>query len=234
MRRWLIKALLVSVICGAIAVVFRQGLLPAWLTPLPRLDLAHPLPLIVDWQLAELRHDRVLCAEVISRPGIIKARRISDRPLRKGCGWVNAIGITEVGGAKIGAQRISCQAGAALALWVAYVVQPEAQRIFGERVASVENYGTYSCRNIVGNSLWQDRRSEHATANAVDISAFRLEDGTRISVLKDWQGGGKKAEFLRAAHRGACRYFRVSLSPDFNVAHADHFHFDRGNLWACH
>ncbi|MGI9478102.1 MAG: extensin family protein, partial [Hyphomicrobiaceae bacterium] len=31
----------------------------------------------------------------------------------------------------------------------------------------------------------------------------------------------------------ACHYFRVALSPAFNAAHRDHFHFDRGILWTC-
>lgn len=233
MRRWLIRILFAGVIIGAISLVFRQGLLPARLTPLPRLDLTNPLPFIVDWQLAELRYDRELCAETIATPGIIKARQIPDRPLKNGCGWVNAIRMSEAGGASIGVRRVSCQVGAGLSLWIKYVVQPAAQRIFRERVAKVENFGTYSCRNIVGNSLWQDRRSEHATANAIDISSFTLAGGDRISVLKHWRGGGKKAEFLRAIHSGACSYFRVALGPDFNAAHKDHFHFDRGILWTC-
>jgi len=233
MRRWLIRILFASVIVGAISLVFRQGLLPAHLTPLPRLDLANPLPLVVDWQLAELRYDRELCAETIATPGIIKARQIADRPLKNGCGWVNAIRMSEAGGASIGVGRVSCQVGAALALWVKYVVQPEAQRIFGERVSKIQNFGTYSCRNIIGNSLWRDRRSEHASANAIDISGFKLTGGERISVQKDWRGKGKKAEFLRAVHSGACSYYRVALGPNFNAAHKDHFHFDRGILWTC-
>ena len=233
MRWWIIRILLAGLVVGAISLVFRQGLLPAHLTPLPRLDLAHPMPLVVDWQIAELRYDRRLCREMIATPGVIKARPIPDRIRKNGCGWVNAVRMTEAGGASIGVSRASCQVAAAVALWVQYVVQPEAERIFGKRVAGISNMGTYSCRNIVGNSFWQDRRSEHATANAIDIAGFRLVGGDTISVLKHWQAGGKKAEFLRAVHNGACNYFRVALSPNFNAAHKDHFHFDRGSLWTC-
>jgi len=234
MRRAILRIFLLSLVLGAIALVFRQGLLPAHLTPLPRLDLENPLPLVVDWQLAELRYDRRLCRETIATRGMLTARQIPDRPLKKGCGWINAISMTSAGGASIGVNRVSCQAGAALALWVQYVVQPEAQRIFGQPVVSLQNFGTYSCRNIVGNSFWQDRRSEHASANAIDISGFKLANGDRISVQKHWRGNSPKARFLRAVHRGACNYFRVSLSPAFNAAHHDHFHFDRGALWTCH
>ena len=93
--------------------------------------------------------------------------------------------------------------------------------------------GVYSCRNIIGSKFWVTRRSEHAKANAVDIGAFRLKNGSTISVRKHWKGTGKKAQFLRAVHLGACRYFRVVLGPEFNRAHHDHFHFDRGPLWRC-
>lgn len=233
MRRWVIRFILVAVIVGAVGLVFRQGLLPARFTPLPRLDLANPLPVIVDWQLAELRYDRGLCRDTLASSDIIKARQIADRPLVKGCGWTNAVRMQEAGGASLRVGQVTCQVAAAAALWVEYVVQPEAQRIFGTRVASIDNMGTYSCRNIVGNRFWQDRRSEHATANAIDIAAFRLKSGETISVLKDWRGQGKKSEFLRAVHRGACGYFRVALSPEFNAAHRDHFHFDRGFLRTC-
>ena len=233
MRLLLKRLLLAILVVGSISLVFRQGLLPARFTPLPRLDLGNPLPLISDWQLAELRYDRRLCREVISSP-LISAKMIGDRRLKKGCGWVNAVRMSAAGHASIGVNRVTCQVAAATALWAQYVVQPEAQRIFGKRVTGIENYGTYSCRNIVGNSFWQDRRSEHASANAIDIAGFRLEGGERISVLRHWRGTGKKAEFLRAVHRGGCSYFRVSLSPDFNAAHKDHFHFDRGILWTCH
>nr|WP_328730168.1 extensin family protein [Falsiroseomonas algicola] len=32
---------------------------------------------------------------------------------------------------------------------------------------------------------------------------------------------------------GACRWFRAVLSPDYNAAHADHFHFDMGPSTVC-
>ena len=32
---------------------------------------------------------------------------------------------------------------------------------------------------------------------------------------------------------GACRFFDVVLSPEFNELHRDHFHFDMGRFRAC-
>jgi hypothetical protein len=63
--------------------------------------------------------------------------------------------------------------------------------------------------------------------------ASTLADGTRISVLADWDGPPAKAAFLRAVRDGACRFFDVVLSPDYNEAHRDHFHFDQGDQSAC-
>jgi hypothetical protein len=82
--------------------------------------------------------------------------------------------------------------------------------------------GSYNCRNVRGGSS----PSQHSNANAIDISAFILADGTRISVLDDWDDDGKKGAFLRAVRDGACDIFATTLSPDYNAAHANHFHLD--------
>jgi hypothetical protein len=107
-------------------------------------------------------------------------------------------------------------------------VRPAAQLYLGADVAQVETFGTYACRNIVGNPGMAGKRSEHAHANAVDISAFVLTDGRRISVEKDWTGGGSGRQFLHRVHESACKRFRTVLSPDYNAAHYNHLHFDMG------
>ncbi|RYD66694.1 MAG: hypothetical protein EOP58_04920 [Sphingomonadales bacterium] len=70
--------------------------------------------------------------------------------------------------------------------------------------------------------------------NAVDVAAFVLADGRKISVLGDWTGGtAEEREFLRTVHRSACRRFTTVLGPDYNSAHANHFHFDMGGKSFC-
>lgn len=120
---------------------------------------------------------------------------------------------------------ITCPVAAGLALWEWHALQPAAKRIFGQRIEEIEHLGSYNCRRMYGreDGPW----SEHATANALDIAGFRLADGTRINVQRDWAGTGRKAEFLRAARDGACDVFATVLSPDYNAAHADHFHLDQ-------
>ncbi|MET0248315.1 MAG: extensin family protein, partial [Sphingobium sp.] len=87
-----------------------------------------------------------------------------------------------------------------------------------------------SCRRLYGRS--EGDFSEHATANAIDIAAFTLADGRRISVVTDWTGEGKDAAFLRAVRDGACDLFSTVLSPDYNAAHRDHLHLDQAERGA--
>lgn len=129
----------------------------------------------------------------------------------------------------------TCAVGAGLAVWLRHSVQPAAQRVLGSPVARIEHLGTASCRRIGGGEAgsW----SEHTTGNAIDIAAFVLADGRRIVVRSDWSGDGDAATFLRLVRDGACEVFATTLSPDYNAAHADHFHLDqagRGRGWkAC-
>ena len=129
-----------------------------------------------------------------------------------------------------GTPPVTCPAAAALHLWERDTLRPLAQELFGSELARIEHLGAYSCRRLYGRSsgAW----SEHATANAIDIAAFVLEDGTRISVLRDWSDGTAKQEFLRGARDGACQAFATTLSPDYNAAHADHFHLDMSTRWS--
>src|SRR3546814_6585803 len=56
---------------------------------------------------------------------------------------------------------------------------------------------TYACRAVVG--VASNRLSGHAIANAVDISAFVLADGRRISVLDDWSSSDpQNRAFMRS------------------------------------
>ena len=226
------RVVLLVLVLGGLAFAFRQGLVPSVLNPLPALDLGRANPWFVDWRLAAMRHNPELCRRVLVTPHI-DAQPIADSALRDGCGWSNAVRMTQAGGVRAGFDKLSCEAAAALALWLKHDLQQVAQEILGQRVTAVQSYGTYSCRNIIGAKFWKSRRSEHATANAVDIGGFTLANGRQISVRGQWQGDGVEARFLKAAHASACRYFRIVLGPDYNPEHRDHFHFDRGIGWRC-
>lgn len=125
---------------------------------------------------------------------------------------------------------VTCPVAAALELWRRDSAAPAARAILGSELVRIEHLGAYSCRRMYGGAdgPW----SEHAAANAIDIAAFVLADGRRISVLGDWEGTDAEANFLRAVRDGACRSFATVLSPDYNAAHANHFHLDQDARWA--
>ncbi|MGE0024354.1 MAG: extensin family protein [Hyphomicrobium sp.] len=224
--------LLLLILFVAVAGAYWFGLVPQRLSPFGAVTLDERPSLFADAKLSTLRFDSDLCRKVLTEPHI-DASPIPDRLEDNNCGWVNAVRFTHSGGAQIGADPLTCEMAAALTLWVEHEVQPLAQEMFGQAVVRLGDMGTYDCRNIVGNPFWKGLRSQHAAANAIDISGFTFADGRSISVLRDWKGKGKEAEFLHEAHRRSCRYFRVALSPNFNAAHANHFHFDRGLMWTC-
>lgn len=235
--------LLVVLLAGLVVYMAQAGYMAARFLPLPVLDLKSGTGWFIDWRLAALNQDRALCDAVLTAPEIV-ARPLPDQARQDGCGWVNAVRVETVGGASLGVEPLTCPAAAAFALWVNHVVQPEAERLLGSRVTGIRHLGTYSCRRIVG-GFWgkygkylekidpSASMSQHASANAIDIGGFRLANGETVSVLQDWPGGGAKAQFLRAVHDGACRYFRVTLGPEANTEHRDHFHLDRGFLRSC-
>jgi hypothetical protein len=231
-RSRLPRAILLVLVLGALVFTFRQGLVPPVLNPLPALDLGRASPWLADWRLAAMKYDPELCRRVLVAPHT-DARPIADSPLRDGCGWTNAVRMSQAGGVRAGFDKLTCEAATALAFWLKHDLQQVAQEILGQRVVEVKDFGTYSCRNIIGAKFWKNRRSEHATGNAVDIGGFVLADGRQISVRGQWRGDGAEARFLRAAHDSACRYFRVVLGPDYNAEHHDHFHLDRGIGWLC-
>lgn len=236
-RRLPIATLILALLAVAgVGLAYRQGLVPSAFSPLPVIDLAYPRGwtggLLIDWQLAELKGSAQLCQRVLRQPHI-QAKPVPDNPYEERCGWRNAVSVSAAGGVRVAANPLTCQMAAALAIWLEHDVQALARSYFGSEVRSVQTMGSYACRNIVGNQVWQGLRSQHAFANALDVGGFTLANGKRISVQRDWKGTGSEAKFLRAVHGRACRYFRVVLGPDFNASHRDHFHFDRGSFWTC-
>jgi hypothetical protein len=75
--------------------------------------------------------------------------------------------------------------------------------------------------------------SRHATADALDVAGFVLSNGRRIAVKRDWRSEDADGLFLRDVHAGACRLFDGVLGPDYNEAHRDHFHLERGGYRVC-
>jgi Extensin-like protein C-terminus len=119
---------------------------------------------------------------------------------------------------------LACPIVSVLDRWLADSVQPAAMRWFGARVVEIKQISAYSCRGMNGNS--NAHISEHAFGNALDIAAFTLADGRRISVKDGWKGMPEEQGFLHDVQASACQQFTTVLAPGSNVYHYDHIHVD--------
>jgi hypothetical protein len=111
--------------------------------------------------------------------------------------------------------------------WFDNTVQPNAERQFGEKVVGVDIAASYSCRPR--NNQRGAKMSEHGYGNAIDISAFTLESGRKVSVLEGWRGSSGERRFLNGVHDEACGEFHTVLGPNSDRNHRDHIHLDLQN-----
>lgn len=217
---WFIAALLLAI--GAIRVM-------QWIRdhpehdPTARFELAHPSGWATNRKLRALVDDDEACFAAFDRAGAGYLRR---PPMGSGtCRASQRMILTDV---KLvpslapAATAPGCALTAAMALWDREVLQPLARQYLGQKIVRLETLGSYNCRTIRGG----EQLSQHATANAIDISAFILADGSRIALVNDWTEEDVRREFLLALRDASCGRFSTVLSPDYDRAHADHFHFD--------
>ena len=152
----------------------------------------------------------------------LTAQKLGRVPGPGGCGVDGAYRVTHVAGVRLSQPAtLSKRAAERLEGWVRERALPAIGRKGGGlvelRVAS-----HYACRTR--NSRPGARLSEHAKGNAIDISAFVLADGTRLTVLDDWHGS--ESRLMRRLHASACGPFGTVLGPKADRHHQDHFHFD--------
>jgi hypothetical protein len=122
------------------------------------------------------------------------------------------------------AATLACPIVSALDQWLATAVQPAAHKWFGQPVVEIKQISAYSCRGM--NGQVGARISEHAFGNALDIAAFILADGRRITIKGGWQGSAEEQGFLRDVQAAACDQFTTVLAPGSNRFHYDHIHVD--------
>jgi hypothetical protein len=226
--RLLLALCVVLALAGGVVVALRY-LPPEW-DPRTPLDLRAEPGLMTDLKLRRLAREPVACFAAFADSGMTPLR-VPDRPSAVGCEVENAVVLPGSVRATPRDPVVTCRVAAAWVLFERNTLQPAAREHLGTEVAGVRHLGTYNCRNV--NHATAGPRSQHATANAIDIAAFVLRDGREVRLVRDWGGEGAEAAFLRGVRDGACRWFRAVLGPDFNAAHADHFHFDMGPWRTC-
>jgi hypothetical protein len=119
---------------------------------------------------------------------------------------------------------MTCSLAKSLLTWEREV-QNTAQEVLGVRISEIRHVGTYNCRDL---RTMPRIRSEHAYANAIDIVSFSSTEGKRYAVRGGWHGNSAVSLFLKSIAAKACQLFSVTLTPNSNPAHADHFHLDNG------
>ena len=171
------------------------------------------------------------CQADLGREGV-RYKALPDREFGHGCTALGAVQLLDIGTPVANLGAMTCPLARQFARWTREAVQPAASVWLGSRVARIESFGTYSCRPV--NSRPGARLSEHGRANAVDVGAFLLANGRRVTVLAGWTGPDRDVRrFLRAVHSAGCRRFQVVLGPDANAFHRDHLHLDLGQRPYC-
>lgn len=207
-------------------------------TPLPRawnptqpLVIGDPVTHITGWKLNRAAASFDTCLAALDGAATLQALTPLEDSAQ--CLISDRVDLRGVGRATLAPIETRCVIALRMAMWEEHSIQPAAQAYLGTSVQRIAHIGSYNCRTMrasAGGSNWM---STHATADAIDVVGFDMIDGTRVRLLHDWDLVDPKAYFLRAVRDGACDWFNLTLSPDFNQLHADHFHLQSTGWGAC-
>ncbi|MCE8035949.1 MAG: extensin family protein [Halomonas sp.] len=231
MRSLLVLLLLVA--SAAAAWWLFEERIPRQWHPWQPLYVEDPLTPVTKWKLHRLADDREACLEALGTApeGALRMVPLDDHEPAPGCPLENVVRVHRSEVEFNDSFVVRCPLALAWVMYERQRLQPAAEALFGMRVAHVEHYGSFACRNVYGRE--EGRLSEHATAEALDVAAFHLTDGRRITLLEHWGSEDARGAFLRAARDGACDLFGNVLGPEYNRAHADHFHFGMRGFRLC-
>nr|WP_279639152.1 extensin family protein [Sphingomicrobium sediminis] len=192
--------------------------------PWTELSLADPIGPFTGDKLAGLGNEPLRCLALVDEVALANNFAPPVANSEPACGYADGISMAALTIAPSPGDLVTaCPIAAAMHLWARDVVAPAAATHLGTEVTAFTHLGSYNCRRLYGRT--SGNWSRHATADALDISGFVLADGRRLTLLADWDGGSEAEQaFLREVRNGACELFSSTLSPDYNAAHADHFH----------
>lgn len=226
-RAGLLASALALAGCGSLVPSAGSGAAPGSASSTDRASARPAVPLASAPQSYVPRPEDASCIADLGASGA-RFDRLPDTYAAPGCNKLGTVQLMALAGdraplsiANLG--PVQCHVAKAFGDWARFGVDRAARQILRSPVARIETMGSYSCRNVAGT----ERRSAHARAEAIDVSAFVLADGRRIELKRDWQGGDAATrEFLRVVHKSACKRFGTVLGPEYNAAHEDHFHLE--------
>ncbi|HDR2408017.1 MULTISPECIES: extensin family protein [Enterobacter] len=223
------KTLLTIFILGAIATAGYRWL-PSYYNPFTPLNLDDPPGRITQYKLRRLTPEA--CASLLAQANqkkLIRTQAVADSGGE--CPLNNVVRVRDFGPVSLnGSFLASCPLALSSALFVSQQARPLTKRFTGSELTRIEHLGSFACRNIYHRP--DARRSEHATAEALDIAAFRLANGERVTVLNGWKSA-KTQPWLKALLAASCGYYGNGLGPEYNAAHASHFHMGMRGFGLC-
>jgi hypothetical protein len=225
------RLVLIAAACVVLAYpMSRLGLFewPRAYDPLAVPNLAAPTGILTGWQMKLVDQDPANCVAAFRLAGKSVVLKPEKRAT-SACAVTGSIRVQDFSLATIKPEDMRCAVAARLYLWERHDLQVAARRELGEEIAEILHFGSFSCRTIRGGSSM----SEHATANAFDISGFKTRSGKLVSIRREWGKPTSEGLFLLAARNSLCDWFNATLSPDYNANHADHFHVDMGWWRTC-
>ena len=218
----------IAIVIAGLAFLFVQKYdVPESYLPWKEINLMGVPGTFTGLKLSELQKDLAKCQKALSRADI--QYEVMPDQRRGVCNLQNQVTLQQSKYPYSARVKGRCSMVAALIIWEKSVVEPLARQYLDDEIAKINHMGIFSCRNIQGSK----RRSQHASANAIDISGFITKSGQRISVLNDWDKDSAKGRFIRAVNRKSCKIFRGVLGPEYNAAHRNHFHLDMGPYRIC-
>jgi hypothetical protein len=218
--RTVLGRLLLAGLLGLAAFSLRLLPVPNALNPFMPLNVRDEPNWLTGYKLDRLQRDVPQCLAALGGSPL-SFSQVPDERTGEGCGFTNAVDVLRSSTSFSSGFKASCPLAVGWALFELHVLQQAARKHMRQEVVRVDHFGTYACRNLYHQV--SGRRSEHATANAIDIAGVVLADGTTISVLSDWNGAPHQAAFLRALRDGACLQSKLLVGP---YAALDELHFD--------
>ncbi len=200
--RWLAAAALIAA-AAAFVTHGRTWQLPERMNPFAPLRIDEPPGWLTAFKLRRASGDAEQCRAVLATSGL-QFDVLPDREVA-GCELHDVVRISSLAQVKVNAPfMLSCRAALSLALWERHSLLPVSQQLLGATPRRIDHFGSFACRNVYGRE--GGRRSQHASADALDVAGFVFSDGRRITVARDW---GERRQRCALPARRACR--RVPL-----------------------
>ncbi len=224
------RLVLAAVFWAVVWVGINPERIPEGWNPLVPLGVSDPVTPFTAWRLRQALVDPKACLAALD--GAAAFRPLTDFEASDQCHIRGRVALASVGQAKIRPVETRCEIALRMAMWERHSLQPAAQAL-GTSLIGIDHIGSYNCRELRTRAGGSGRMSTHATADAIDIAGFQFADGRSARLIRDWDAGNATAAFLREVKQGACTWFKLTLSPDYNALHADHFHLQSRGWGAC-